>query len=360
MQAAAERPLVSLLLAVRNEAQVLSGCLEALEGQDYPAARMELIVADGQSEDGTRELLEAFARRAPFRVDIVANPGRSAAAGFNACLQVAAGDVVMILGARAIPTPAFVSHGVAALEASGADAVGGVVTAQAEGRPAEAIALALQSHFGAGGARYRSGGAPGDVDTVNYGCYRRAVFTDAGGFDETMDNVEDDEFNYRLRARGKRLFLAPEIRCGYLLRPGLGALARQFARYGYPKVRVLRRHPRQMQARQFAPAALVGVLALGLLGYRFWGGARQLFWLAAGVYASATLLVSLAISRRRGWGYLPFLPPAFAAMHLSYGAASLAGACRFLLWPWLRGEREPSSVPSFQERDACLGLQPDR
>jgi len=304
---------------------------------------MELIIADGQSTDGTREILEAFAGRAPFPVHIVANPQRSAASGFNACLQVAAGDPVVILGARAIPSTTFVSRSVAALESSGAAAVGGVVTAQAEGWPGEAIALALQSPFGAGGARYRSGGARGEVDTVNYGCYRRAAFAEAGGFDETMANVEDDEFNYRLRARGKTLLLAPEIHCGYVLRPGIGALARQFARYGYPKVRVLRRHPRQMQARQFVPAALVGAMLLGLLGYRFWGFARQLFWLAAGAYASATLLVSLAISWRRGWGYLPLLPPTFAAMHLSYGAASLAGVCRYLLWPCLRGESEPSS-----------------
>jgi len=94
-----------------------------------------------------------------------------------------------------------------------------------------------------------------EVDTINYGAYRHEVFAQLGGFDETMTNVEDDEFNYRLRAAGGRLFLTPAIRCDYEARTGIIALIRQYARYGYPKIRVLRRHPRQMRARRRFPGA---------------------------------------------------------------------------------------------------------
>lgn len=350
ISASGSPPFVSVLLAVRNEARLLPDALAALAKQDYSPARRELIIADGDSSDGTLAIVRAFARRAPYDVRIVDNPKRSAAAGFNAALRHARGSVIVVLGARALPAEDFLTRSVNALRESGADAVGGVVNAFADSLQGEAAALALASRFGVGGARYRYGGEPGDVDTVNYGAYRRDVFAVVGGFDETMDNVEDDEFNYRLRAAGRRLYLSPDIRCRYVLRPGLASLARQFGRYGFPKVRVLRRYPRQMQPRQFAPAALVAALLIGLAGYGLSAPARRLFWLAFGAYALASGLVSALIARRHGWRYLPLLPAAFAAIHFAYGAASLAGLIRYLLWPVLLGQSEPAHVPPMDEQ----------
>jgi succinoglycan biosynthesis protein ExoA len=175
------------------------------------------------------------------------------------------------------------------------------------------------------------------------------VFTEVGGFDETMDNVEDDEFNYRLRAAGKRLYLTPEIRCRYSVRPSLLLLAQQYCRYGYPKVRVLLRHPRQMRARQFAPAVLVTALALSLLASPRFVLARWLFWLTAIAYTAALGGVSMGLARRHGWRYLPLLPVAFAGMHFGYGASSLLGAIRFALLPALLRRPEPPSVPAFSD-----------
>lgn len=344
---------VSVLLAVRNDAALLRRCFAALAAQDYPSDRMEVIVADGDSSDDIVALVRAFAQAAPFSIRLVQNRRRSAAAGFNAGLRVARGTVIVILGARAVPAPSFLSRSVEALQSSGAAAAGGVVSAAASGLEAETVALALRSPFGVGDARYRFSLTAGHVDTLNYGAYRREVFAEAGGFDEAMDNVEDDEFNYRLRARGKRLYLSPEIRCGYVARPRLASLARQFARYGYPKVRVLRRHPRQMRPRQFVPAALVAALICGLAGYRYFRVARGLFWTALGSYAVSNAAASAWIARRDGWRFLPLLPLAFAGMHFGYGAASLAGVLRFLVWTALRRRQEPAEVPFFGPCWAC-------
>lgn len=340
-------PLISVLIAVRNEGASIGACLACLARQDYPAALIEVIIADGCSEDATPAIVRRFAGAAPFHVELLTNEKCSSAAGFNAALRASRGDVIVILGARARPEPAFLRESVAALRESGAAAAGGLVRGLAGGFQGQVNALALRSPFGAGGARYRHGGQPGETDTVNYGAYRRAVFARIGGFDETMTNVEDDEFNYRLRARGGRLFFSPEIRCGYLVRPTLAGLARQFTRYGYPKIRVLRRHPRQMQPRQFGPAGFVLMLCCGLAAAPFRRPARALLVLSAFTYGAASLIASLAVARRRGWHFLPLLPVAFAGMHLGYGAASLAGSMRFLLWPALLGRREPAEVPSF-------------
>ncbi|HTE85994.1 MAG TPA: glycosyltransferase family 2 protein [Dehalococcoidia bacterium] len=340
-----EPPHVSVLLAVRNDVIYLKRCLAALKEQDYPAGRLEVVIADGRSTDGTGTVIQDFSHRVPFRVEAVDNPSGGAATGFNAALRVARGTIIVLLGARALPAADFVSAGVRTLEETGADAAGGVVAGEASGIQAEAVALALGSRFGVGDAHYRYASESGEVDTVNYGAYRREVFEELGGFDETMDNVEDDEFNYRLREAGKRLYLSPSISCQYSVRPSLIALARQYGRYGYPKVRVLLRHPRQMRPRQFAPAALVGGLALTLIASARFGFVRRFFWLVAGLYAVATAIASGRIARRSGWRYLPLLAAAFAGMHLSYGAASLLGALRFGLLPALLNRPDRSAIP---------------
>ena len=344
-QSDSDRPMVSVLIAARNEERIIPRCLAALSDQTYPSSRIEVIVADGCSVDGTVSAISQFAATATFPVQLLSNRKRSSAAGFNLGLAAARGDIIVILGARARPSPDFLERSVAALGRSHADAVGGIVWGCATGLQAETVALALSTPFGVGDARYRYSQKAGDVDTVNYGAYRREVFECVGGFDESMDNVEDDEFNYRLRARGGRLFLSPEIRCDYLVRGSLLALAKQQVRYGYPKGRVLRRHPAQMRPRQFVPATFVLSLLLSAIGAPRSATARLLFGLLLGSYLSASLVASAATSARRGWRFLPLLPVAFAGMHFGYGIASLLGALRFLVWPALVGKQAPLAVP---------------
>jgi succinoglycan biosynthesis protein ExoA len=332
----------------------LADCLRSIAEQDYPAELTEIIVADGASCDCSRSVVERFERESGRGVHWIENPGLSAPCGFNAALQSASGEVLIILGVRALPAKDFVSTSIAALDRSGADAVGGVVSARGAGLQGQAIALALASRFGVGGASYRYASSPGDTDTLNYGAYRRAVFEELGGFDERMENVEDDEFNYRLRAAGKRLYLDPSIRVSYRVRPSLFALFRQYVRYGYPKARVLRRHPRQMRPRQFIPALLVLTLCSGLALAPFSSIGRRLLTMTAVAYAGASLSASLSIARGRGWRYLALLPLAFAAMHLGYGWASLLGTVRFLLIPALTGRPDPSAVPLVSNRSAIV------
>src|SRR6185503_133194 len=75
-----ELPLVSVVMPVRNESEFIGQNLEAVLAQDYPADRLEVLVADGMSEDGTRDIVRQFvvdaARRGGARVKLVDNPGR--------------------------------------------------------------------------------------------------------------------------------------------------------------------------------------------------------------------------------------------------------------------------------------------
>ena len=326
-------PLVSVLIAARNEAAAIEGCLDAVGGQRYPAERLDVVLIDGMSTDGTVARAQQWAARHGRPVRIMENPRRITPAAFNVGIRAAKGDVIIILGTHARVAPDFVAMSIAALERTGADVVGGVVrTVAANGRVvARAIGLAQRSPFGVGDARYRYGTVEGAVDTVNYGAYRREVFERIGLFDETLHNGEDCELNYRLRAAGGRLVLVPAIQIDYLARPSLGALWQQRYRWGRYKPEIAQRHLlRQMRPRHAVPGVFVAALLTGLALWPAGGRRRWLLGGTLGSYAAATTVATLRLGARNGWpGETFFLPLSFATMHVAYGLGTLIGLLRF-------------------------------
>lgn len=318
---ASVRPFVSVLTPVRNEERYIERCLYSIARQDYPRDRVELIVIDGDSADSTRQLVARFAAESTVDVRLLHNPARTPAAGMNSGLDAARGDVIVRLDGHAYAPPDFLTATVAALRESGADCAGGVLESEGDGYAGRAIALAMSSPFGVGGAAFRTGGR-GRVDTVAFGAYHRAVFDRIGRFAEDIEGGEDDEFNYRLLDHGGVIWMEPSIRPRYTVRQGFGGLWRQYLRYGLAKPEVLRRHPSQARLRHVVPAALVGGLALAPLIRP-----RAALALSA-AYAAAVVLASAATAARRGWRYAPALPAAFACLHVAYGTGFILGAVR--------------------------------
>ena len=320
---------VSVIVPCYNESTTILRLLEAVVRQDFPRGRLEVVIADGMSSDGTRDLIHAFASAHPdSRIDIVENPGRSIPSALNRAIDAAKGSVLLRLDAHSAPTPDYVARCVRTLEQTAAANVGGQwrIEPGAETWIARSIAAAVADPLGAGDARYRTGGPAGPVDTVPFGAFPRAWIERVGGYDETLLANEDYELNWRLRQAGGTIWFDPAIRCAYLARPRLVDLARQYARYGFWKARMLLRHPASLRWRQAAPAGFVlGSLLLALLG-----GLAPFAWIVLGAVWLAYLLAlfarSTAIARRRRSASLVLgVPLALGIIHLSWGAAFLVG-----------------------------------
>ncbi len=317
-------------MPIRNEEAFIARSLGAVLEQDYPAERMQVIVADGMSDDATRAVVGQLAAAHPgHTVEIVDNPGQIVPTGFNAALERARGDVIVRVDGHTIIDPDYVAQCVSALAESGADNVGGRMDAVSNSPVGEAIALATSSPFGVGNSQFHYAEGQHWVDSVYMGAWPREVFERVGRFDPEMVRNQDDEFNYRLSSSGGRILLTDRIRSRYYSRSSLRALLRQYRQYGHWKVRVLQKHPRQMSARQFAPPALVAGLAGGALLAPFSRPVRRLWALLVAVYAVANLGASLSIARRSELRYMRFLPIVFGALHLGYGAGFLGGLVRF-------------------------------
>ena len=271
--------LVSIIVPCRNEAAHIDAfCADALRQALPRPWQLELIVADGDSSDGTRERLQQLAV-ADTRLCIVDNPARFVASGLNRALAAAQGSVVVRMDVHSRYAPDYVAMCLAALQRSGADNVGGPWRAEGRGGWGRAIAAAFQSRWVAGGARSRDLGYEGEVDTVYLGCWPRASFDRFGTFDETLVRNQDDEHNLRIVRGGGRVWQSATIRSTYRPRDSLTALWRQWLQYGYWKPFVMKKHGQAAALRHRIPGLFVAALLLAA---------------AAALAAIASLLIGMA------------------------------------------------------------------
>jgi len=319
-------PRVTLVVAMRNEESNIGACLESIAAQDYPPDRLEVLVLDGGSTDRSREIAEERIGARPGW-QLIANPRISQAAGWNIGIDRATGDVIGIVGAHSELAPDYVRAAVETLERTGAEMVGGPVRARSSGLVGRAVATATSSRFGVGGATFHYADRESDVDTVYMGVSRRETYR-RFRFDEEMVRNQDDELSYRLLDAGARIVVNPAIRSSYRNRATLGSLWRQYFAYGFWKVRVAQKHPRQVRPRQLIPPIFVGSLAGSVALWLAWPPGRVLFTSVAGSYILANLAASAWVGRRNPPTTV-VLPAVFAVLHIGYGLGFLAGLVRF-------------------------------
>jgi len=319
------KPKASILVPCYNEAETIGWLLQAVAGQDVGAADLEVLISDGLSTDATRRVVEDLARSwSAGSVRIIDNPARSIPAALNRAIAASTSDVLVRLDAHSIPAPDYVRRCLEVLAATGAANVGGAwqIRPLGPGGMAEAIARAASHPLGAGDARYRIQGRAGAVDTVPFGAFRREWLARVGGYDESMLANEDYELNYRIRRAGGTVWFDPGIRSTYFARRSLRELARQYARYGYWKGRMLRRHPASLRWRQALPALFVAATVLALAAAWWWPPAVWVLGIQWAAYLLVLLAASLAQAIRSRAAFLILgLPVAWGTMHLAWGSA---------------------------------------
>lgn len=316
-------------MPVRNESGYIERSLDAVFAQDYPADLFEVIVADGMSDDGTREIVRQRQTRHP-NLRLIDNRGLIAPTGLNAAIAESRGEVIVRVDGHCEIAPDYLRNCVEHLRKDGVDGVGGPIETVGETAAASVIAAAISSRFGAGGSAFRTvKGKTMLTDTVAFPAYTRAAIERAGAFDEELVRNQDDEYNYRLRKLGAKILLAADVRARYYSRSTIRSLVRQYFQYGYWKVRVLQKHPRQMSIRQFIPplfvASLLGAMLLASILPSGW----RLAAIICGCYLVANLVASARLARKVGWPHSFLLPPVFASLHISYGLGFLVGLIKF-------------------------------
>lgn len=324
-----QEQVVSVIVPCRNERRYIEGFCAGVMRQQLPSGWMlELVVADGQSDDGTRELLQGIAAAEP-RVRWIDNPQRIVSTGLNAALEVATGSAIVRMDVHTEYADDYVAQCLAVMEETGADNVGGPWRAVPDadaGPMQQAVAAAFQSRWVAGGALSRQLDYDGWADTVYLGSWPRASFDRFGGFDERLVRNQDDEHNLRITKGGGRVWQSSRIRSVYRPRAALSQVFRQYLQYGYWKPFVMKKHGQAASVRHAVPGVFVALLALAVLMAFLRVGVAPLLVLS-GAYAAAVAAMTVAVARSQD---LPVeaivrLPAVIAAYHFGYGIGSIIG-----------------------------------
>ncbi|HLK48897.1 MAG TPA: glycosyltransferase family 2 protein [Bryobacteraceae bacterium] len=326
-------PQVSIVAACRNESLNIRAFLESVLKQEMAGIEWEAVIADGMSNDGTREFLLDTCRQHP-QLHLIDNPGLIVSTGLNRAIRMARGEIIVRMDAHTKYAPDYVRRCLEALQQTGADNVGGPARTKARGARARAIAAAFHSKFSTGGGKFHDENFEGWVDTVPYGCWRKSTLDELGLFDESLVRNQDDELNLRLRRAGGRIWQTPKIVSWYSPRATLASLFQQYFQYGFWKVAVIRKHRLPGSWRHLVPCAfvasnlLLGAILAAAAASEFGAAANwaALAWLGLILcYCAATLVASLAAAACAGWVVLAYLPAAFLAYHAGYGLGFLVG-----------------------------------
>lgn len=312
-----EWPFVSLVMPIRNEAAYIERGIAALLEQDYPADRFEIIIADGMSDDGTREILDRLVKECPKLV-VFDNPQQIVPTGLNEAIRRAKGEVILRLDGHAEIAKDFMRQNVLLLaEHPEAWIVGGPIVHVGRNAFAKAVALAMSSRFGVGNATHRFADFEGYAEGCAFPAVRKWVFDRVGDFDVELVRTEDDEFNYRVTQAGGKVFISPRVRYQYFVRDTPAKLFRQYFQYSYWRIPVIRKHKRPTTLRQVVPVLFFAVmLALVVLGIVL----RQP-WVALTlpcVYLLTLIVIAIPYIRTDGFGVAMRIPLAMLTLHTAY------------------------------------------
>jgi succinoglycan biosynthesis protein ExoA len=312
------RPAVSVILPVLNEERHLRAAVRSVLDQDY-AGDVEVVLALGPSKDRSDAVAAELA--ADARVTLVASPTGRTPNGLNLAIAASHYPIVARVDGHSVIPADYLRNAVELLERTGADNVGGLMSAHGVTDVEKAIAAAMTSKLGVGNAPFHVGGSEGPADTVYLGVFRRTALERVGGYDETFVRAQDWEMNYRIRASGGQVWFSPALSVSYRPRSSLSTLATQYFHYGRWRRQVMRAHPGSVNLRYLAPPlALLGVVA-GLVLSTF---VSPLTLTLPAAYLLLVVGGSLVVGRKLPPLALATLPVVIATMHMAWGAGFLS------------------------------------
>jgi len=313
--------VITVVIPTLNEASHIEGLLRQLLAE-APSELAEIIVADGGSDDGTRDIVGRVAADDP-RVKLLHNAARFQSAGVNLAAAAAdcRSDILIRLDAHSGYPSGFVDNLAKTLRQTGADSVVVRLRTRATGCFQKAVAAVSNSPWGTGGAVHRVGGASRWIDHGHHAAFTLSSFIASGGYDPRFRANEDAEYDVRLRRRNGRIWFAADLEVDYYPRSAATRLVRQYYHYGFGRAKNFLKNRERLKPRQLAAPILTVAMAGALLMSPLIPA--SLLFVAA--YLLATLLVGVSFLAARRDACLLLAVVALPCIHFGWGAGFLMG-----------------------------------
>ena len=332
--------MISIIIPIRNEVKSIKRTIDSILYQNDMDQQIEILIADGMSHDGTREIIEDYHQNNE-NIHLIDNSEQIVAIGFNRALSIARGNYIIRIDGHSKIEHDFIKNSLKLFATVDADCVGGATQHVASGIIGDAIRISQTSRFGVGVVPFRLGSENGRfVDTLAFGVYKREVFEKLGGYDEELVRNQDDEFNFRLIQNGGKIWLDPSIKSTYYTRISLFKLFKQYFQYGFYKIRVMQKRKGFASWRHLFPGIFVLALFLSFILIPTIEIYLPIYLIACS-YAVANILATLweALKqiinqelRKNYFSLFSFIlmPLVFFTLHFSYGLGFICGL--FYFW----------------------------
>ncbi|MCD6222088.1 MAG: glycosyltransferase family 2 protein [Thermoplasmata archaeon] len=256
-----EYPKVSFIIPARNEEKYIKDCIESLLSLDYPQDKVEIIFAEGNSNDRTREIIEEYAKKHK-NIKVYDNPSGNTAIGRNICIENSTGDMLMNFSAHSIASKNLLK--VLALKLKEQpENVAGVGCSNISpkkqnfvGRVAGATFLG----FMAGSGIFMQNAVFKEekyVEHMAFTLYRKEIFQKIGMFDPEFWCGQDAEFDIRVKKAGYKILYTPETVVYHFKRDTVKGLFKQLYRYGIARAKMIRKHPDTIKIFHLFPSLFV-------------------------------------------------------------------------------------------------------
>ena len=322
--------LISIILPIRNEVKYIKQTLESILNQNNINQVVEILIADGMSDDGTREIIKDYIQN-NSNIPLIDNPEKIVSTGFNRALSISEGDIIIRVDGHSEISRNFINNCLLEFENTEADCVGGATEHIFSGIIGNAIKMAQSSFFGVGGVSFRKKVEKGEyVDTLAFGAYKRDVFDQLGGYDEELVRNQDDEFNFRMIQNDGKIWLTPSIKSTYTQRNSFKSLFKQYFQYGFYKVRVIQKRKGLASWRHLVPGIFVLLLLIGFFLFIIKSNPFFLFLVGMPYLLFSLNFTILEIFKSPKHIFsITLLPLTFFILHFSYGLGFLLGLVYF-------------------------------
>lgn len=320
--------IVSFIIVAYNAQNVIKSSLECLRKQTYNHKEIEVIFVDGKSTDETKGKMLDFKQKYSEefnRILVLDNPKKILPAGWNIALKEANGEAIIRVDAHSRFPDNFIEENVKELE-NGENIVGGQIISEVADNMQwkKTLLIAEQSLFGGSFAEFRRKTEKKYVKTLAHAMYRKAVFDKVGKYNESLARTEDNEMHYRMREKGYKFLLSPNIVSYRFTRDTLKGLIKQKYNNGKWIGITMKYCPKCFSLYHFIPLIFV----LGIIFSTIFAIIEiPIFaYLLCGAYILFNIVNLISIIKNNGFNvqYL-LLPFIFFTLHISYGWGTIVG-----------------------------------
>ncbi len=323
-----DKILLSVIIPCRNEEKYIEKCLDSLIEQDDVDFKYEILVVDGMSNDRTREIINSKSAYKDI-VKVLDNPHKITPFAMNIGINYSRGNIVTICGAHSVYDKRFLKSGTELFsKVPEAIATGGPIESVSDTEFGKAVSLAMASPIGVGNAKHRFPNYEGFAEMACFPFYKKEAFEKVGLFDEHFVRNQDDEFSFRLRLRGEKVYISPKVKSFYFVRSSPKKLFKQYFQYGYWRYFVLKKHKKQISFRQLIPSLFLLSLLLSVLGGIYFSS-LLMFLAIPTIYLFSIFIASISKIKKYGIKIGIYYIFSVIILHVSYGLG--------LIWAVIKG-----------------------